>query len=102
MLIQDAVITVFAIYLYKGEFKKITPKFLSLITISSALSVVGWILFGLSYQKLGVVHTTLLFSIQPLVVYFASLIILKERHHPKKTIAFFIVLAAIIITELYG
>lgn len=100
-LIQDAVITFFAMYLYQKEFKKITPKLLGLLILSSALSVGGWILFGLSYQQLGVVHTTLLFSLQPLIVYFASLIILKEPHHWKKTAAFFVVLAAILLAEYY-
>ena len=100
-LIQDSVVTFCALYLYGREFKKITPKLLGLLVLSSALSVGGWILFGLSYQQLGVVHTTLLFSIQPLIVYFASLIILKERHHPKKTVAFLVVLAAILVAEFY-
>ena len=46
------------------------------------------------------VYTMLIFSLQPLLVYFASLFFLKEPFHWKKFVAFIVVLASIAAAQI--
>ncbi|OGZ95664.1 MAG: hypothetical protein A3I44_04175 [Candidatus Sungbacteria bacterium RIFCSPLOWO2_02_FULL_51_17] len=71
-----------------------------LIIVTNMLTAVAWILFYASYQRSGIVYTVLLFSLQPILVYFASLFILKERAHRKKIAAFGIILISIIFAQI--
>ncbi len=101
-LVQDAVITVIAIALYRKEFKHTSARTAGMLLLIGALSATGWILFGYSYQKLGVVYTILIFSLHPLLVYVSSLVFLKEKFHWKKAVAFSIVLSAIAGAQVFG
>ena len=101
-LVEDAVISVLAIALYHNEFKKTSRRLLLYLTLISILSATGWILYGYSYQQLGVVYTTLVFSLHPMLVYLASIFFLKEKPHWKKSAAFAIVLASIAAAQIFG
>ena len=70
------------------------------LILTNFLSAVAWILFYFSYQRSGIVYTVLLFSIQPLLVYFASIFLLKEPVNLKKVVAFGVVLVSIAAAEL--
>ncbi|MDO8524845.1 MAG: EamA family transporter [bacterium] len=74
---------------------KISFKAFLLLLATNILTSIAWILFYFSYQRLGIIYTTLIFSIQPLLVYMASVFFLKEPLKWKKAIAFLIVLASI-------
>jgi drug/metabolite transporter (DMT)-like permease len=76
------------------------PKVFLLLIITNALSAAGWILFYFGVQRLGVVHATLLFSVTPLLVYFASVFFLAERFKWKKAAAFGVVLLAVIAAQM--
>jgi drug/metabolite transporter (DMT)-like permease len=84
---------------FAGEIKKASLKVGLLLLITNALTSIALILFYFSYQWLGIVHTMLLFSLQPVLVYIASLVLLREKFQPKKLIAFCIVLACIIVAQ---
>lgn len=88
--------------LYYKYTKKISFKTFLLLLITNILTSVAWLLFYFSYQLLGVVYTTLIFSIQPLLVYIASVFFLKESVQWKKVIAFVIVLLSIGIAQIIG
>lgn len=70
------------------------------LLITNILTTIAWILFYYSYKVSGIVYTALLFSLQPLLVYFAAVFFLKEKFHRKKFIAFLVVLAAIAYAQI--
>jgi drug/metabolite transporter (DMT)-like permease len=80
--------------------KKASFKAILLLIATNVLTAIAWILYFFSYQQFGIIQTVLIFSIQPLLVYFASIFLLKEKLHWKKLASFFIILASIIISRL--
>lgn len=80
--------------------KKTHLKALLLLAATNLLTTIAWILLFFSYQRSGIVYTILIFSLQPLLVYFASLIFLKEKFHKKKFIAFLVALASIAAAQV--
>lgn len=79
--------------------KHIQLKAFLLLIITNILTSVAWILYFFSYQRSGIIYTVLLFSLQPLIVYFACVLFLKEPFQRKKALAFFIILASIAISQ---
>ena len=86
--------------LYLRFERKASPKALLLLVATNILTTVAWILYFFSIQKLGVIETVLIFSIQPLLVYFVSISLLKEKLHWKKFVSFLIILASIIVSMI--
>ncbi len=80
--------------------KKVSLKAFLLLIATNILTTIAWILYFFSYQKLGIIQTTLIFSIQPLLVYFASIFFLKEKLHWKKFVSFLIILTAIVLARV--
>ena len=94
-----------AILLYKyfeRGFAKITLPIFGLFVLTNLFSSIAWILVFYGYQRIGIIHTMLLFSLQPMLVYFASVMFLKERFHWKKSVAFVVVLFSIATAQLLG
>jgi len=81
---------------------KISFKAFLLLLATNILTSIAWILFYFSYQRSGIIHTILIFSLQPLLVYLAAVFFLKERLQWKKTLAFAIVLLSIGIAQIIG
>lgn len=79
---------------------KITGKSFFILFAANILTSIAWILYYFSYQISGIVFTILVFSLQPLLVYFSSVFILKEPLRWKKVIAFFIVLLSIAAAKI--
>jgi len=80
--------------------KKASPKAMLLLVATNILTTIAWILYFFSFQKFGVIETVLIFSIQPLLVYFASIFFLKEKLHWKKFVSFLIILASIAVSRV--
>jgi len=80
--------------------RKASVKAFLLLIATNILTTVAWILYFFSYQKIGIIQTVLIFSLQPLLVYFASIFFLKEKLHWKKFISFLIILAAIVVARV--
>lgn len=74
----------------------------STIVLANILSTAAWILFYFSAKMSGFIYTGLIFSLQPMLTYFGSIILLKEPLNWKKTVAFAIIIAAIALSELIG
>ena len=101
-LVQTGVMALVFVVLFSNHAGKISFKAFLLLLVTNILTTIAWILFYVSYQRIGVIYTTLIFSIQPLLVYVASVFFLKEPVHRKKVIAFAIVLFSIGITQMIG
>ncbi len=71
--------------------KKASLKAFLLLIATNTLTTIAWILYFFSFQKLGIIQTVLIFSLQPLLVYFASIFLLKEKLHWKKFVSFLII-----------
>lgn len=80
--------------------KKVTSKAFILLLATNVLTSTAWIFYYFSFQLSGIIYTILIFSLQPLLVYFASIFFLKERIHWKKVVAFGIVLLSIAIAKV--
>lgn len=70
-----------------------------LIVVTNVFTSVAWILFFVSFQRSGIVYTLLIFSLQPILVYLASMFILKEKVHWKKMTAFAVILCSIAFAQ---
>ena len=90
---------VFMFLFYKSAQKTPSKAWLPLI-ITNAFAAIAWILIHFGYKYIGIIHTHLLFSLHPLLVYLSSVFILKEPVHIKKTVAFFVVVATIILSGI--
>jgi len=88
--------------LFFQDAQKIPSKGFLLLLGTNILTSIAWILFNFSYQRLGIIYTILIFSLQPLLVYIASVLILKERFAWKKAVAFVIVLVSIGMAQIIG
>lgn len=80
--------------------KKASLNAFLLLIATNALTTVAWILYFFSFQKFGIIQTVLIFSLQPLLVYFTSIFLLKEKLHWKKFVSFLIILVSIAISRV--
>lgn len=99
-LVRSGIIALLFIPLFFKDIKHISTKTGCLLLLTNIFTSVAWILYYFSYQKSGIIFTILLFSIQPLLVYFASIKFLKEKLHWKKATAFIIILISIITCQI--
>lgn len=99
-LVRDASIALVLVPLFRPSIRHIPLRGWLLFALTNALSASAWILYFYSYQHLGVVYTGLLFTLQPLLVYFSGVLLLKEPFVLKKFVAFLIVLASITATQV--
>ena len=99
-LVINGILALLFILMFQKYMTEASPKAFRFLLITNVLTTTAWILFYFGYQRLGIVHTLLLFSLQPFLVYLASIFILKERPSWKRNVAFVIVLISIGIAEL--
>ncbi|TSC67935.1 MAG: hypothetical protein G01um101466_601 [Parcubacteria group bacterium Gr01-1014_66] len=97
---SGATTLVFGVLFFRKRPQFVPSRALPLLFLTNLLSLSAWILLAFSFQRFGVIYTMLLFSVQPLLVYFGSVMILKERFHWKKACAFVVVLGSIAAAHL--
>ena len=99
-LIRDCLIALCFIPIFFKNIKSVPKKAIIFLILLNAFTTVAWILYFFSYKYNGIILTVLIFSIQPLLVYLASIIFLKEKIHWKKLAAFVIILIAITLSQV--
>jgi drug/metabolite transporter (DMT)-like permease len=106
MLVQSGVSAVVLAVLYGrqvvGHFPQ-TPRrsqVLVSLVVTNVLTTLAFILLYFSYARSGIVYTTLLCLLQPVLVYVASVTLLKEKVTRKKSVAFVVVLVAILLSHV--
>lgn len=100
-LIRNGVVAAVFLPMFQKSIKATNFTAMLFLLLTNVLTSVAWILFFFSYQKIGIIYTILLFSLQPILVYFAAIFILKEQPQYKKIVAFIIVIASIAIAQFY-
>lgn len=98
-LVRNGVIAFVFIFIFFKSIKIVPKKALPLLLLTNLLTTIAWILYFFSFKILGIVQTVLIFSLQPFLVYFASLVFLKEKPHWKKITAFVIILVTIVMGQ---
>ncbi|MEK7493781.1 MAG: DMT family transporter [Patescibacteria group bacterium] len=98
--VRSGVIALAIFRLFSRHAQRLPASAMRFSVLPAMLSAIAVTLYFYSFQRLGIVHTVLLFSIQPLLVYAAAVLFLKEQFHWKKAVAFVIVLGAITAAQL--
>ena len=98
--VREIIIVPFLGFMYADTLKKVSPRSFVTIFFTGSILTLGSILFFISYSKFGIIQTTLIFTLQPLLTYIGGLVLLKEKFHKKKIIAFLIVLIVITIAQI--
>jgi len=102
VMIRDGIVAlIFGSLFFKYRTHLALRPFL-LLLLTNLLTTVAWIIYYFSFKFSGIAYTILLFSLMPLLVYFASLFFLKETLHWKKLAAFIIVLVSIAIAQIFS
>lgn len=99
-LVRAAGMTLVFAPFFLTHIRRISTKNMLFMFLTAILTSVAWVLFYFSFQRSGIVYTILLFSLQPLLTYLASLFLLKERVQWKKAVAFVVVLLAITAAQI--
>ncbi len=100
LLVRSIIMGIVFGSLFFKDAKNSTAKTTVLQVLTNIATSVGWLLYYLSYQKTGIVFTTLIVTLQPLLTYLASLLFLKEKFHWKKTTAFVVILASLVPAQM--
>ena len=100
--VRELIIVPILGFMYADTLRRVSPKSFGAIFFTGAILTLGSILFFVSYAKLGVIYTTLIFTLQPLLTYLGALLLLKEKFYRKKFIAFLIVLISIAVAQAIG
>lgn len=101
-LTRDAAVAVVLGPLFWRQSIKVSGKAFYFLLLTNLLSAAAFILQGFSVQMSGVIFTGMVYSLQPLLAYFSSVFILKEKFQWKKGMAFIVVLGVIIAVKLLG
>ena len=99
-LFRSGCIALILVPLYFKTIEKVSLRAFTLLVATNILTTLAWIIYYFSFQLSGIVYTVLIFSLQPFLVYFASVFLLKEKLNWKKFAAFVIILLSIAASQL--
>ncbi len=99
-LVRDSTLAlVFWLFVSKGV-KHVSGKAWALLLATNVCSSAAWIMYYYGFQRLGIVQTMLVFSLQPILTYVFALTFLGEKFKPRRFVAFAIVLGCIAAAQL--
>lgn len=85
----------------RPSFKPLKKKNPTFLILTNVLTTAAWILVLFSYKWIGIIQTTLIFNLSPLLVCLFASKYLKEKMKPKEIIALVIILACVTISQVY-
>lgn len=100
LLVRSIIMGMVFGFLFFKDAKNSRGKTIAMQILTNIFTSIGWLLYYLSYQKTGIVFTTLIVTLQPLLTYLASLLFLKEKFHWKKTMAFAMILLSLVPAQI--
>ena len=98
-LVENGILGIVFGFIFFRSAESTPRRSLPYLVLTNIMTTIAWILYFFSYQISGIIFTTLIFSLQPILVYFGSLVFLKERPHWKKTLSFIIITITIILSR---
>ncbi len=97
---RTLIIFIFFLIFYRPKISKISLKGYGLIIASAVAGVMQMVLKLYGFSEFGIVYTTLILTLSPILVYFASFFIFKEKLAKRTIIAAVVILASIVWASL--
>lgn len=95
--IRTAFLALFFAFYYRPRYGGVSKKHWSLISVSAFVGVVQMIAKYYAFSEFGIVLTTLITILSPIIVFFFSWEVLHERIKPRMVIASLIILACVVL-----
>lgn len=86
---------------YRPHWGQIAPKNYGLILLTAALGTVQMVTKFYAFENVGIVYTSLILILSPILVYFVSKFFLHENINRKQTFAFAIILLCVIYATVF-
>ncbi|KKQ18289.1 MAG: hypothetical protein US94_C0027G0007 [Berkelbacteria bacterium GW2011_GWB1_38_5] len=100
--IRTGILFVFFVLFYRPQIKKVAKENTVLILISATLGTVQMISKFYGFEQFGVVYTSLVLILSPILVYILSIIFLHEKLKLKTVLSGIVILGCIIYATLIG
>ena len=98
--ILNGAVFVILFLIYHPHFDSLHKKSPWVLLITNLLWTVGWIIVFFSYIWIGVIRTTLIMMLSPLLVYVFARIFLKEKMYWKNVVALIVILICVTIAQI--
>lgn len=98
--ILNSVVFLALFLIYRPRWSKLHKKNPKILIITNILWTIGWILVFYSYTWIGVIRTTLIMMLSPLLVYVFARVFLKEKLYWKNVVALVIILICVTIAQI--
>jgi drug/metabolite transporter (DMT)-like permease len=99
-LIRCSVLFLIFLIYFRTNFARIDPSAVWGVVITSLLGVAQMVARFYGYQNMGIVFTTLVLSLSPVLVYLLGFLFLKEKIQPRKLVGGALILAGVTIAVL--
>jgi len=99
---RTAIIFIFFYIYYRPHIKQVSNINLWLIMLTSALGVVQMVTKFYGFDKFGVIYTSLVLIISPILVYILSTLLLRERLRARMIVSFLVILGCIVYATVLG
>lgn len=99
---RTIIIFIFFYIFFRPHMKQVANTNLWLILTTSALGVAQMVTKFYGFESFGVIYTSLVLIISPVLVYLLSTIMLHERLRPRMVISFLVILSCIVYATLAG
>jgi len=100
--IRTGVIFVFFFLLYKPQIRKVANHNTALILSSAVLGTTQMITKFYGFEQYGVIYTSLILIIAPILVYIVSTIFLHEKLKPRTIVSAIVILGCIVYATMAG
>lgn len=100
--VRTGIIALFFYFYYRPHLKMVAPHHYGLIAISAALGVVQMVTKFYGFEQFGVVYTSLILILAPILVYIISTIWMHERLKARQVLAGLIILGCIVAATVIG
>lgn len=99
---RTAIIFVFFYIYYRPHMNKVSNNNIWLILLTSALGVGQMVTKFYGFDKYGVIYTSLVLILSPILIYIFSTILLHERLKARMVLSFLVILGCIVYATLLG
>jgi len=99
---RTGILFIFFFLYYRPQLNKIAPLNLWLILASAALGTVQMVAKFYGFEAYGVIYTSLILILSPLLVYILSTLFLHERLKTRTVVSFLVILGCIVYATILG
>lgn len=100
--VRTAIVFLFFLFYFHPQFNKVGNKNIFLILLTSLLGTAQMVTKFYAFEQFGVIYTSLILILSPVLVYILSTIFLHERLKTRTVISAFVILGCILYASLLG